>query len=112
MAEGIHAGRLPATRHLTNLDLVELANRLFRESPLRGALIVLNRVPDEETEWFLMEQLGNQGINPIGCIREDRDIAKAWLRGAVIKDTIADVDAIVRELEAVAAESDAASSTA
>jgi CO dehydrogenase nickel-insertion accessory protein CooC1 len=101
MVKSIRAGQLPATRHLDSAELVTLANRLFQESPLRGALIVLNKIADEKIEAFLRAELTTQGIEPIGIIQDDPDVSEAWLKGSVINGskTRSDVETIVWELE-------------
>jgi CO dehydrogenase nickel-insertion accessory protein CooC1 len=106
MVRGIRAGQLPATRHLESPDLVALANRLFQEARLQGALFVLNRFPDEKTESFARRQLATSGIEPMGVIRDDPSISDAWLTGASINvsSTRADVQGIVEALEKAAVE--------
>jgi CO dehydrogenase nickel-insertion accessory protein CooC1 len=109
MVERVRAGQLPATEHLGNADLVALANRLFREARLRGALFVLNRVADETTMSFLTQQLAQHSIAPIATIYDDPRISDAWLKGTVIQGTHArsDVEAVVHELERAVVESTA-----
>lgn len=104
MAEGIREGRLPATAHLESPDLVILANRLFQQARLRGALFVLNKVADEKTESVLREALANHGIDPIGIIHEDPAIGQAWLMGSAIEDsrTRRDAAAIAQQIERAA----------
>lgn len=106
MVEGIHSGQLPATQHLESPDLVTLANRLFQEAPLREALFMLNRISDEKTELFLRRKLAADGIEPIGVIHADTNIAEAWLTGSLIEGsgTRAEVGAIVETLRKTATE--------
>lgn len=85
MVERIKAGSLPATRHLESPDLVEWANRIFREATVKGVLVILNRVTDEEMELYVRERLAECGIEPIGVIHEDPGIAMSWLRGTPLE---------------------------
>jgi CO dehydrogenase nickel-insertion accessory protein CooC1 len=104
MVEGLRTGQLPATRHLEDLDLVALANRLFQEARLRGASFLLSRIVDERTESFVKDKLATSGIEPIGTIYEDSTIAEAWLTGSPLPfpPTRSGLDGIIRELEQVA----------
>ena len=77
----IKAGDLPATSHLSDPDLIKMANRLYAETQIRGIVFVLNKIADEETEIYLREKLAKEGIEPLGVIREDRSISASWLRG-------------------------------
>jgi CO dehydrogenase nickel-insertion accessory protein CooC1 len=96
----LRSGQKPATRHLATAELVATANRLFREAPLRGALFVLNKVDDKETESYMMQQLATHGIVPIGTIFTDRSISDAWLRGNEFRESAqTDLGAIVTALE-------------
>lgn len=82
MVEKIQEGVLPPTAHLSDPELVELAQRQFRESGIRGCVAILNRVPDRDTEAFLrdrLEALGGPGV--MGVLPEDRTIQRNWLRG-------------------------------
>ena len=82
MVRKIREGVPPATAHLTDPLLAEMAHRQFKESPIQGVVAILNRVPDPDTEAFLrgkLEALG--GPRVIGTIPEDRTIQTQWLRG-------------------------------
>lgn len=57
LLEQMHGGFVPATRHLASPELVELTQRAYREARTRGALYVLNKVPDPDTEHFLWQRL-------------------------------------------------------
>ncbi len=81
MVDQFKSGRLPATRHLENPELVELANCMFRETPMTGVDFVLNRVPDEDTAYIMRRALVDHGIEPIAVIRDDPDVARSWLKG-------------------------------
>jgi CO dehydrogenase nickel-insertion accessory protein CooC1 len=98
MVEKLRAGAPPATSHLGDPALAALARRRFRDAPLRGVLVVLNRVPDDETEAFLRARLAEHGIEPVACIREDPAIRRAWLRGDAVR---ADAPDLVARLESL-----------
>jgi len=51
MVKQIRAGQPPATRHL-DVALAELAKRIFKQARIRGVLVVLNRITDEEVESY------------------------------------------------------------
>jgi CO dehydrogenase nickel-insertion accessory protein CooC1 len=107
MVEGVGTGQLPATRHLHDPNLIALANRLYQEARLRGALFVLSRIPDESTESFMRRELAAHDIKPIGTIYEDSTVANAWLTGAALPfpSTSSDLEGIISELEQVASSS-------
>jgi CO dehydrogenase nickel-insertion accessory protein CooC1 len=85
-------------------DLIEMANKTFREARIKGILFVLNKVEDQATESYLREQLGEKGIRPIGVIHRDRGISLSWLKGMPldVTKTARDVEEIIEKLEAVA----------
>ena len=71
MVDQIKAGSPPATSHLESPEMVELAQRIFREAKVKDVLVILNRIRDEEMESYLRAKLQQGGIKPIGAIRED-----------------------------------------
>jgi CO dehydrogenase maturation factor len=102
MVEQMKAGKPPATKHLESLELVEIANVIFREAKIKDVLVILNRMIDEEMENFLQERLLRNGIKPIGAIREDPSITITWLKGKTLEEAGArkDVEQIIETLEA------------
>ena len=105
MVDAIRTGAPPATSHLDFPELAELAKRLFRESSLKDVFFVLNRVPDDETEAYLRQKLAKYGIEPLGIIPRNDDIARAWLRGEAITEGLLwnDLDQFVEALTIKAA---------
>lgn len=84
MAEGVRrlrSGIRPATRHLERQDLVEIAERNFAEARNPDLFILLNRVSNPQIEKKLQERLGDLGMQPVGTIPDDPEIAAAWLDG-------------------------------
>lgn len=103
MINQIKNGKLPATRHLESLSLVAIANQMFSEAKIKGALPVLNKIQNKEIEIYLKAKLGERGIHPIGIIREHPTVAISWLKGIplVIPEADEDVRKIVKELESI-----------
>lgn len=117
MVDRIKAGSPPATEHLQSPELVALAKRLFKESSVRGVLVVLNRVRDDDTESYLRGQLSERGLAPIAVIPEGPELMRAWLYGERLPIGRADEAAqgILRALETAESEgfvSDEATATA
>lgn len=82
MVRKIGEGVPPATAHLEDPTLSEIAVRLFKESRIQGIAAVLNRVPDADTEAYLRGKLGALGGPPVlGSVPEDRSLQARWLRG-------------------------------
>jgi CO dehydrogenase maturation factor len=108
LVDQIQAGALPATGHLTDVKLVETAERVFREASIKGVLFVLNKVRDEEAQSYLRSRLEEKGIEPIGVVHTDASIARAWLTGTSLGETDAsgcsssakDAQRIAEKLEA------------
>jgi CO dehydrogenase nickel-insertion accessory protein CooC1 len=102
MVNQIQSGALPATHHLAEPRLVEMAERLYRETRIGGVLFVLNKVGDEETQSYLRRRLEENGIDPIGTVHRDASIAMAWLTGTSLEGTDAETEAllIAEKLEA------------
>jgi CO dehydrogenase nickel-insertion accessory protein CooC1 len=81
----IQADDLPATAHLEDPVMVELANRIFRDSKIQDVFFILNKVPNAEIEDYLREKLLEKEIKPLGVIHEDPTIPTAWLKGKPLK---------------------------
>jgi len=101
MLDQMHAGFLPATRHLASPELVELTCRSYREARTKGALFVLNKVPDADTEHFLWQRLLVAEINVVASIPDEPALRQAWLEGTPLHNSNAEAEAakIVRALE-------------
>jgi CO dehydrogenase maturation factor len=104
MTNRIKAGELPATSHLESPNLVEMANRIFREASIRDVLVVLNRIPAKETEEYMRRYLDVRSIEPIGVLHEHPYIALSWLKGTPLDRTNAneEVERIMERLETIA----------
>ncbi|MEX1276695.1 MAG: P-loop NTPase [Bacteroidota bacterium] len=79
--ELMKAGQRPATGHLDNPQLVDFANRLFRQARIQDVRVILNRVNGAPTESYLRRELLKERIEPIGVLPENHRIAEAWLKG-------------------------------
>lgn len=81
MVDQLKAGGMPSTAHLEDIELVEIAYRLYREAHVKGVLFILNKGRDELTEKFLRDKLAEKGIEPSGVIPYSPAVALAWLMG-------------------------------
>jgi CO dehydrogenase maturation factor len=100
LVEAIRAGGLPATRHLDDRSLVEIANDLYRGARIRRVFVVLNKVPDADTEAVLRTALANEDVPIAGVIHEDAGITRAWLLGAPLDGQPLDRN-VTRVIEAI-----------
>jgi CO dehydrogenase nickel-insertion accessory protein CooC1 len=101
MVTRMKALELPATMHLENTELINLANRLFTEAKIKGVLFVLNKIQDTETENYLQKELLRRGIESLGTVFEDPSLSIAWLKGLPL-DTVRtkqEFQKIAKELE-------------
>jgi CO dehydrogenase maturation factor len=103
MVDQVKAGQLPATQHLGSPDLVELANTLFRRASIKGVLLVLNRVTNEQMQDYMCRKLKAHGLKTSGVIYADPAIAMAWLNGSMLESSRAkqQAQAVIQELEHV-----------
>jgi CO dehydrogenase nickel-insertion accessory protein CooC1 len=99
--EQIKAGGRPATAHLEHPDLVEWANKLYREAQIKDVLFILNKVQDAETEAYLRRKLAAHGIEPVGVIHVEPVLAVAWLKGEPLAETAVqdEINRIIDALE-------------
>ena len=97
----VQAGGLPATQHLEDPVLVEAANRLYRQAPIKGVYVVMNRVQSARMESYLRQRLHEHHVEAQAVIPVDLAIARAWLGGEVLKLGRAkrSVEKIIRDLE-------------
>jgi CO dehydrogenase nickel-insertion accessory protein CooC1 len=102
MIDRLKAGEPPATAHMESPELAEIARRIFREATIKGVLLLLNKVDDQETESYLREKLAERGMKPIGVVRRDRSISQSWLKGEPLDVTNLEpgINQIIDELEA------------
>jgi len=98
LVDDLERGAEPATRHIESPQLAELARDLFRRSRLHQMTVILNRVPDLQTERYMRSVLQGWHIEPIGALPDVPEIRDAWLRGTAlsVSDRIeASVDAVL-----------------
>ena len=101
MVEQIKKGKLPATEHLETPELVEAANKIFREAKIKDSFVILNKIKDKKIENYMNEKLKEKGIVPVGVVHEDSVISFSWMKetpleGVNIED---DVGKFVKRLE-------------
>lgn len=98
----IKNGKLPATRHIEDPAVVEIANQIFTQASIKGTLFVLNKIPDKETQYYLETRLAERGIHPNGVIHVHPSISLSWLKGRPlhIPEARDEVLQIIKELEA------------
>ena len=101
LLEGTRAANLAATRHLASPRLDKLTQGVDEQARTQGALYVLNKVPDSDTEFFLWQRLLEAQINAIASIPEDSDLRQAWLEDLPLHSVAAEAEAdkIVQALE-------------
>jgi CO dehydrogenase nickel-insertion accessory protein CooC1 len=107
MVRKLRQGAGPATAHLEDPALVEMARRQFRESTVRGVVAILNRVPDAETEGFMRERIRELGGPPVlGALPERRDVQRQWLRGEELRSEALEerVKSVILGLEGLVAD--------
>jgi CO dehydrogenase nickel-insertion accessory protein CooC1 len=80
----IKTGRLPATHHLDNPDLIAIANQQYLEAKIKGVMYLTNKVDCVETEAYLYAKLAEHGIQPAAVIDTDPEISISWLKGTPI----------------------------
>jgi CO dehydrogenase nickel-insertion accessory protein CooC1 len=82
MWEKIRHGTPPATSHLEDQRMVEMAVRQFRECRVRGTGAVLNRTSDPDVEAYMRGKLGAlRGPPVLATLPEDPSLQGRWLRG-------------------------------
>jgi len=103
--ELVRAGALPATQHLGDAALVELAYGLYKNARVQGLRCVLSKIPDGDTERFLRSKLLESGIDPIGAVHIDETITVSWLKGGFLDGTGVqrDVEGALESLETLTA---------
>lgn len=101
----IRAGAPPATEHLGDEHLVDVARSLYRDSRVQGTLCVLNKISDAETRSYLEERLARHEVQPIAAFPEDRGIRRSWLRGESLSLPAleAEADRVIAALEGAGA---------
>jgi CO dehydrogenase nickel-insertion accessory protein CooC1 len=88
MVQQIRADTLPATAHLENSELINLANLVFTDAKIKDVFFVLNKVQNAEIEDYLRQKLLEHEITPLGVIHEDPTIPVAWLKGRPLKASV------------------------
>ncbi|MFC2054712.1 P-loop NTPase [Chloroflexota bacterium] len=102
LVEQIRAGKLPATMHLENNNLVSLANSLYRDARIKGVLVILNKIDGSDMENLIRVELLKRGIDPIGVVHENASISISWLKGLSLElsNSNRDIEIIVNAIQA------------
>jgi CO dehydrogenase maturation factor len=102
MVEEMKSGKMPATRHLRNSDLVRLANEMYENASIKDVVFVMNRIASDKAEEHVVRALRDHGIEPMGALHEDSGISLAWLRGHPVGNAriARDVEGVKEALEA------------
>jgi CO dehydrogenase nickel-insertion accessory protein CooC1 len=102
MVTQIRNGRLPATQHLKNPELVAIANQLFLEARIKGALFLINKIKNEDMESYIRTKLAEREIEADGVILEDPSISVSWLKGTALELNRSQADLLdfIKKLEA------------
>jgi CO dehydrogenase nickel-insertion accessory protein CooC1 len=108
--EKLQDGVIPATRHLDNPALVEMAKLTYANAKVEGVSYVLNKISGATKEQYLRDRLLEAGISPIGAINDDTALSVGWLTGSKLKTetTQAEVTTIMEKLERAVRASQAA----
>ena len=88
----IKAGKLPATEHLEDRELIEEAKRMYKEARIKESFVLLNRIKDEKIEEYVSKKLKERGLRVIGVIYEDPSISLSWLEGRRLEGIKANKD--------------------
>ena len=96
MVARIKSMELPATLHMQDPALVDIANKIFQEAKIKGVLLVLNKIHDPDTENYIRKELSARNIEPIGMVNFDPAISIKWLRGLPLNG--AEIELAMREI--------------
>ena len=81
LLQQMHAGRLPATRHLQSAEMVKLTEDTYRAARTKGTVYVLNKVPPVETAHTFREMLKEAGISPVASLSDEPTLRREWMEG-------------------------------
>jgi len=97
----IKAGKLPATEHLEDPELIGEARRMYKEARIKESFVLLNRIKDEKIEEYVSKKLKERVLRVIGVIYEDPSISLSWLEGKPLEGIKANKDIIraIKRLE-------------
>jgi len=88
----IKSGELPATQHLKSPELIEEANRIYKEARIKESFVLLNKIKDEKIGNYVSKKLKEKGLKTIGIIYEDPSISLSWLEGKPLEEIKASKD--------------------
>jgi len=101
LLDQMHAGGMPATRHLGSQHLVKITEDAYRAARTQGVVFVLNKVADLDAEFDLCQLLVQSGIQATAAFAEENALRIAWLKGLPLESASARSEAgkIVRALK-------------
>ncbi len=101
MVEKLVDGVMPATRHLDNPALVQMANLIYANAKVEGVSYVLNKISGATKEQYLRDRLLEACISPIGTIHDATAVSVGWLTGSKLntESTREEVTTIAERLE-------------
>ena len=107
MVLSLKARRLPATAHLQDPEMVELADQMYLDSRLAGIVCILNRVHDGKMAAHMRERLTAHGIDAVAVIPDDPRIAAAWTTGECLLESDRSTDEVEAAVVVLMAEEEA-----
>lgn len=98
----IRRGALPATQHLEDAALVQMANQLYQQASITGVCYVMNKVGDPQTAAYLRQRLAEEGITVDAELSNDPGVTRAWLQGQPLRSDPVQPELrhVIRRLEA------------
>ena len=83
LVSDLRSGGLPATDHLKDPEAIQIAHSAYRNSHIKGVLLVLNKIRNARIERYLRKQL--MGIRPIAVFPDEPKTGDAWLEGSALE---------------------------
>ncbi len=85
LVRDMRGGVAPATRHLGDARLVDVAVRGYRDAPIRDAVAIVNRADSRETEGHVRAALDRDDVRVVGALEDDAAIPRQWLLGQPLR---------------------------
>jgi CO dehydrogenase nickel-insertion accessory protein CooC1 len=82
--DDLRRGAEPATSHMEQPELAQLARELFKQSRLQNVDVLVNRASDLTMQAYVREALSAAGIEPITVLPDVPAIREAWLYGRAL----------------------------
>lgn len=100
MFEGMKSGAEPATAHMED-ERKEIAKELAKDAKTKYLWLILNKAMSQKIEFIMREKLNEEGLIPVGRIRDDCEILESSLGQGSLREsgTKDDMIAIVNQIE-------------